>query len=180
MQQKLSRTSFLVPTANWEAARKLAFDHHVSLGKIFRAALTEYLDCEVRKIPRVRHLGINIVRDNESVMALPRHDWDMADFDAESKCYFAPEALSGHDTKDIRREYVELADLPPGTVPEDDSNDHSWEAKFSPDSIYPPIVAKFDPKDGTYSITMGNHRVRMWRKFGFTHAPAFVWESCAS
>jgi hypothetical protein len=101
------------------------------------------------------------------IVIVPKYDWEMDDFDGESEMFLSLSCLTNGK---VRQQMIALADLPEGSVPEDGD---SWEAKFNRDSVYPPIIVECTK--GTFAITHGNHRLRMWKKWGFTHAPCFVW-----
>jgi len=65
--------------------------------------------------------------------------------------------------------YIPLQDLPSGAVLQ---TDDAWKASFSRDSVFPPIVVERG-QEGV-RILHGNHRVIMWRAWGFKYAPAFI------
>jgi hypothetical protein len=100
---------------------------------------------------------------------VPRHDWMMKDIDGEA----TGERLCDTSPKkdEIYREvYVPIELLPPGAIPDDD--DDPWQGMFHKDSVYPPIGIEL--VDNDIAIHQGNHRVIMWRKWGFKYAPAWI------
>jgi hypothetical protein len=103
--------------------------------------------------------------------SIPKYDFSMEDEDGEAECVLDVSCLTSGA---VRQGFVALSDLPVGSVPE---TDEDWQKKFNPESVYPPIVVEFDPIADQFAITQGNHRVILFRKWGFTHAPALIWQS---
>jgi hypothetical protein len=109
---------------------------------------------------------------NQDVI-VPKHDWLLEDVDGFLEDVIEIRLLGAHDAP---KALIPLVDLPTGSVPEEDDN---WQNSFDRNSTYPPIVVEADPTNrfdptARFAIIQGNHRVIMWRKWGFTHAPSFV------
>ena len=119
----------------------------------------------IKKFRKKPALGVSL--SVETQLLLPRFDWDLPDHDG-----FCDDVieLSDLDASPASRAIVALADLPPGCIPEEDNE---WQQTFSRESIFPPIVVECSRDYGLH-IVQGNHRVIMWRRWGFTHAPAFL------
>lgn len=106
-------------------------------------------------------------------MITPKQDVTLPDIDRFSGGIFPQrdlESVRSYWGGFPRQEIVALTDLPEGRVSE---HSDKWKQEFSRDSVYPLIVVEIC-SDNTYHILQGNHRVIMWREWGFTHAKAWI------
>lgn len=71
------------------------------------------------------------------------------------------------DTSDCSQRIFALSELPGGIA----RDLEGWKDDYDPDSIYPPIVVEFF--GGRYNVIDGNHRIILFREWGFTHVPAW-------
>jgi hypothetical protein len=98
-------------------------------------------------------------------VTLPNHDWNKSDRDRDGYVYKLTDFGAGTPIQDR----VLLSGLNPLIKEPNDS----WKKDFMRDDTYPPLVLE-SQGDGTYTILQGNHRIIVWKEWGFTHGPAWV------
>ena len=139
-------------------------------GEFFRTKELEQFNKEHKEeFERAVSAGKIIIAGNGTILAPPDcalHDWQKKDKDHENQIVVTPLATFGAKI----RVYVSIGSLPEGIIPE--KND-SWKSRFFKESVYPPIVIETVRWEGIY-ILQGNHRVILWREWGFKYAPARV------
>lgn len=102
---------------------------------------------------------------------LPNYSWSASHFDSEYGDVLhgnSKEEIEAHWGGVVSAELLPLEKLIPHIT--DNSN---WKRKFRKKSIYPPVIVDLRRRSGGW-LLQGNHRVIIWKEWGFTHAPAWV------
>jgi hypothetical protein len=112
----------------------------------------------------------------------PMVNWGKQDLQDSSKKVDAASVLRDYaepgDPPRVYQAWVDMSDLPDPEIAEDQQQavgeelGDAWKEDYDRRSTFPPIKIAVD--DDEVRILDGNHRVKMFGEWGFTHAPAWV------